>query len=106
MTRRDLIALLGSTAATWPVGVRAQQGTMPVIGVLSARAAETDTALLGFFREGLRQSGYLEGHNVAVEYRWASGEYDRLAALATELIERHVQVGHPPHENRLGQSSP
>jgi putative ABC transport system substrate-binding protein len=65
---------------------------MAVIGVLSGRSSKTDDALLEFFREGLKQLGYLENHNVAIEYRWASGDYDRLPALATELIERHVQV--------------
>jgi putative tryptophan/tyrosine transport system substrate-binding protein len=65
---------------------------MPVIGLLSARASDTDAPLLEFFREGLRQSAYVEGQNVAIEYRWASGDYDRLPALARELIEHHVQV--------------
>jgi putative tryptophan/tyrosine transport system substrate-binding protein len=100
MNRRDLIAGLGVAAAAWPLGARAQQAAIPVIGILSARSPETDAPLLGFFREGLKQSGYLEGHNVAIEHRFASGEYDRLPGLATELIERHVQVivtfGGPP----------
>jgi putative tryptophan/tyrosine transport system substrate-binding protein len=91
MTRRELIALLGTTAAAWPVAVRAQQ-PMPVIGILSARTPETDLPLLGFFRQGLKQSGFVEGQNVAIEYRWASGEYDRLSALTAELIEHHVRV--------------
>ena len=92
MRRRDVLSLLGGAAASWPLGVRAQQAGMPVIGVLSARASETDVPLLGFFRQGLRQSGYVEGQNVAIGYRWASGEYERLPALTAELIEHHVEV--------------
>jgi putative ABC transport system substrate-binding protein len=92
MRRRDVLSLLGGAAASWPLGVRAQQAGMPVIGVLSARASETDVSLLGFFRQGLTQSGYVEGQNVAIEYRWASGEYDLLPALTAELIEHHVEV--------------
>jgi putative tryptophan/tyrosine transport system substrate-binding protein len=100
MRRREFIGLIGGAAAAWPLTARAQQSAMPVIGVLSPRASETDVPLLEFFREGLKQLGYVEGHNVAIEYRGASGEYDRLPALAAELIEHHVQVivtfGGPP----------
>jgi putative ABC transport system substrate-binding protein len=99
MKRRDFISLLAGAAVSWPLRVRAQQ-TMPVIGVLSARAPETDAALLGFFRQGLTQSGYVEGQNVAIEYRGASGDYSRLSALVAELIEHHADVivtfGGPP----------
>jgi putative ABC transport system substrate-binding protein len=100
MRRRDVLSLLSGAAVSWPVAARAQQASMPVIGLLSARTSDTDAPLLEFFREGLRQSAYVEGQNVAIEYRWASGDYDRLPALATELIEHHVQVivtfGGPP----------
>ena len=100
MRRREFISLLGGAAVSWPVAARAQQASIPAIGLLSARASDTDAPLLEFFREGLRQSAYVEGQNVAIEYRWASGDYDRLPALARELIEHHVQVivtfGGPP----------
>jgi putative ABC transport system substrate-binding protein len=100
LRRREFITLLGGAAAAWPMGVRAQQQAMPVIGLLSARAPETDAPLVGFFRQGLTQSRYVQGQNVAIEYRWASGNYGRLPELAMELIERHVQVivtfGGPP----------
>jgi putative ABC transport system substrate-binding protein len=101
LRRREFITLLGSAAVSWAVSARAQQSKMPVIGVLSARAPDIDASVFEFFREGLRQSGYVEGQNAAIEYRWASGEYDRLPALATELLDRHVQVivtfgGSPP----------
>jgi putative tryptophan/tyrosine transport system substrate-binding protein len=100
MRRREFISLLGGAAVSWPVAARAQQASMPAIGLLSARASDTDAPLLEFFREGLRQSAYVEGQNAAIEYRWASGDYDRLPALARELIEHHVQVivtfGGPP----------
>jgi putative tryptophan/tyrosine transport system substrate-binding protein len=99
MRRRNFLGLLGSATA-WPLTARSQQAALPVIGLLSARASETDASLLDFFREGLKQSGYIEGQNVVIEYRWAAGEYDRLPALAAELIEHHVKVivtfGGPP----------
>jgi putative ABC transport system substrate-binding protein len=98
--RREFITLLGGSAVLWPRAAWAQQASVPVIGLLSARASDTDAPLLEFFREGLRQSGYVEGQNVAFEYRGASGDYGRLPALATELIEHRVQVivtlGGPP----------
>jgi putative tryptophan/tyrosine transport system substrate-binding protein len=92
MRRRDVLSLLGGATVSWPVSARGQQGVMPVVGVLSARTPEIDAPLFEFFRLGLTQVGYVEGQNVAVEYRWASGEYDRLPALAMELIEHHVGV--------------
>ena len=91
MRRRDFIKVIGGTVA-WPLAARAQQPSMPVVGVLSSRTPETDASVFGFFREGLKQSGFVEGQNAGLEYRWASGEYTRLPALATELIEHHVQV--------------
>jgi putative tryptophan/tyrosine transport system substrate-binding protein len=92
MKRRDLLSLFGGAAVSWPLGAEAQQGALPVIGFLSARGSQTDAPLLRFFREGLKQSGYAQDENVLFEYRGALGEYDRLAHLALELIERHVQV--------------
>ena len=92
MKRRDFIALVGGTAATWPLTVRSQQGSMPVIGSLSGSSLAERAPLLVAFRKGLSESGYIEGHNVAIEYQWAEGQYDRLPGLAKELARRQVAV--------------
>ena len=92
MRRRDFIRVVGSAAATWPVAARAQQPAMPVIGLLGSATAYEWTPYVKAFHQGLRDAGYVEGINVRIEARWANNQYERLPAMATELVQREVNV--------------
>ena len=92
MRRREFLSAVGGAVAAWPLAALAQQQTMPVIGFMSGRSAPDSTHLVAAFREGLGEAGYVEGQNVIIEFRWADGQYDRLPAMAAELVERKVAV--------------
>ena len=92
MRRRDFVTLLGGSAIAWPLAVQAQRPAMPVIGYLGIRSAESDASRLTGLRRGLNETGYVEGRNLTIEYRWGGNQPDRLAALVAELIQMRVAV--------------
>jgi len=91
MRRRDIVTLLGGTAA-WPLAAHAQQASIPVIAFVSGRSADASVSVAAAFRKGLNETGYVEGQNVLVEYHWLEGQYDRLPAVIADLVRRRVAV--------------
>ena len=90
--RREFIRLLSGVAVTWPAIVRAQQTTLPVVGFINGASPKPYAPNVNGFLQGLKETGYIEGQNVTIEYRWAEGQYDRLPEMAAELVRRRVNV--------------
>jgi putative ABC transport system substrate-binding protein len=92
MKRREFLTLFASTAAAWPLAVRAQQPAIPVVGYLSGLSPDDSIEILADFRRGLAETGYVEGQNLAIEYRWLEGRYDRIPTMLADLVERGVAL--------------
>jgi putative ABC transport system substrate-binding protein len=92
MQRREFITLLGGAAAAWPLSARAQQQSMPVVGFLGSTSQDLSVNLVRAFHQGLNATGFVEGRNVAIEYRWAEGQYDRSPGLIADLVGRRVSA--------------
>jgi putative tryptophan/tyrosine transport system substrate-binding protein len=111
MRRREFVTLIGGAAAAWPLTARTQPRTLPVVGYLQTGAADLSAHLIAAFRQGLSETGFVEGRNVAIEYRFADGQYDRLPAMAADLVRRRVAViaavggGHPALATKAATST-